>query len=197
MIRKMKLISEGAEAKIYLDNNNIIIKERINKKYRHKLIDEKIIKQRIKSEEKIYKKSYSEGINVPKILKTEDNKIYMEYINGNKLSEIIEEKPDLVKKLANQIILLHKHGIVHGDLTTSNVLVKENSIYLIDFGLSKFTDRIEDKATDIHLFKECLNSRHSKNYRKLWKIFSKEYSDKEVLDRLKKIESRVRYNRVS
>ena len=194
----MKLISEGAEAKIYLSENKII-KKRVSKKYRHKELDNSILKRRIKSENKILKKSKKYGINVPEVYDNDSNSITMENLSGIKLSDLLDDikNKDLIKSLAKEIKKLHSFGIIHGDLTTSNIFLYKDKIYLIDFGLSKFSDKIEDKATDIHLLKECLNSRHSSNYKKLWLNFIKEYNDNEVLDRLKKIESRVRYNRIS
>tara|TARA_B100002019_G_C21120825_1_gene523212 strand:- start:30 stop:617 length:588 start_codon:yes stop_codon:yes gene_type:complete len=195
----MKLIAEGAEAKIYLSDNKII-KKRVSKKYRHKDLDISILKRRIKSEYKILIKSKDSGLNVPKVYDSNTDSITMEYLKGGiKLSELLDdiENKKLIKLLAIEIKKLHSFGIIHGDLTTSNVFFLNNKIYLIDFGLSKISDKIEDKATDIHLLKECLNSRHSSNYKKLWLNFIKEYNDNEVLDRLKKIESRVRYNRIS
>jgi len=194
----MKLISEGAEAKIYLSENKII-KKRVSKKYRHKELDNSILKRRIKSENKILKKSKKYGINVPEVYDVDSHSITMENLSGIKLSELLDDIKNkaLIKSLAKEIKKLHSFGIIHGDLTTSNIFFYKDKIYLIDFGLSKFSDKIEDKATDIHLLKECLNSRHSLNYKKLWLTFIKEYNDTLVLERLRKIESRVRYNRIS
>tara|TARA_B100000035_G_scaffold292977_1_gene282046 strand:- start:1257 stop:1841 length:585 start_codon:yes stop_codon:yes gene_type:complete len=194
----MKLISEGAEAKIYLSENKII-KKRVSKKYRHKELDNSILKRRIKSENKILKKSKKYGINVPEVYDIDSNSITMENLSGIKLSDLLDDikNKDLIKSLAKEIKKLHSFGIIHGDLTTSNIFYYKDKIYLIDFGLSKFSDKIEDKATDIHLLKECLNSRHSLNYKKLWLNFIKEYNEPLILERLRKIESRVRYNRIS
>jgi len=194
----MKLISEGAEAKIYLSENKII-KKRVSKKYRHKELDNSILKRRIKSENKILKKSKKYGINVPEVYDIDSNSITMENLSGIKLSDLLDDikNKDLIKALAKEIKKLHSFGIIHGDLTTSNIFYYKDKIYLIDFGLSKFSDKIEDKATDIHLLKECLNSRHSLNYKKLWLNFIKEYNEPLILERLRKIESRVRYNRIS
>tara|TARA_B100002019_G_scaffold122833_1_gene105694 strand:- start:1127 stop:1711 length:585 start_codon:yes stop_codon:yes gene_type:complete len=194
----MKLISEGAEAKIYLSENKII-KKRVSKKYRHKELDNSILKRRIKSENKILKKSKKYGINVPEVYDIDSNSITMENLSGIKLSDLLDDikNKDLIKSLAKEIKKLHSFGIIHGDLTTSNIFFYKDKIYLIDFGLSKFSDKIEDKATDIHLLKECLNSRHSLNYKKLWLNFIKEYNEPLILERLRKIESRVRYNRIS
>ena len=194
----MKLISEGAEAKIYLSENKII-KKRVSKKYRHKELDNSILKRRIKSENKILKKSKKYGINVPEVYDIDSYSITMENLSGIKLSELLDDIKNkaLIKSLAKEIKKLHSFGIIHGDLTTSNIFFYKDKIYLIDFGLSKFSDKIEDKATDIHLLKECLNSRHSLNYKKLWLNFIKEYNEPLILERLRKIESRVRYNRIS
>lgn len=194
----MKLISEGAEAKIYLSENKII-KKRVSKKYRHKELDNSILKRRIKSENKILKKSKKYGINVPEVYDIDSNSITMENLSGIKLSELLDDIKNkaIIKSLAKEIKKLHSFGIIHGDLTTSNIFFYKDKIYLIDFGLGKFSDKIEDKATDIHLLKECLNSRHSLNYKKLWLTFIKEYNEPLVLERLRKIESRVRYNRIS
>ena len=194
----MKLISEGAEAKIYLSENKII-KKRVSKKYRHKELDNSILKRRVKSENKILKKSKKYGINVPEVYDVDSYSITMENLSGIKLSELLDDikNKDLIKSLAKEIKKLHSFGIIHGDLTTSNIFFYKDKIYLIDFGLGKFSDKIEDKATDIHLLKECLNSRHSLNYKKLWLTFINEYNDPLVLERLRKIESRVRYNRIS
>ena len=194
----MKLISEGAEAKIYLSENKII-KKRVSKKYRHKELDNSILKRRIKSENKILKKSKKYGINVPEVYDVDSYSITMENLSGIKLSELLDDIKNkaIIKSLAKEIKKLHSFGIIHGDLTTSNIFFYKDKIYLIDFGLGKFSDKIEDKATDIHLLKECLNSRHSLNYKKLWLSFIKEYNEPLVLERLRKIESRVRYNRIS
>lgn len=194
----MKLISEGAEAKIYLSENKII-KKRVSKKYRHKELDNSILKRRIKSENKILKKSKKYGINVPEVYDVDSYSITMENLSGIKLSELLDDIKNkaIIKSLAKEIKKLHSFGIIHGDLTTSNIFFYKDKIYLIDFGLGKFSDKIEDKATDIHLLKECLNSRHSLNYKKLWLTFIKEYNEPLVLERLRKIESRVRYNRIS
>jgi len=54
----MKLLKQGAEAKIFLDGNSII-KERISKSYRIKDIDKKLRLYRTRSEAKILDKCSS------------------------------------------------------------------------------------------------------------------------------------------
>ena len=97
---------------------------------------------------------------------------------------------------------MHKYDIIHGDLTTSNFIINEN-IYVIDFGLSFSSKRIEDKAVDLHLFKEILNSCHSSSFDKLLeqiysgyeKILGKS-SLNAIIDKIDVIESRRRYSKI-
>ncbi len=126
-----KLISQGAEAKIFLDKDkNIIIKDRTIKSYRHPKLDEKIRKSRTKSEAKLLEKS-SKIINVPKVIKTNKFDIEIEYIPGERLSETLNQKEEkeqfkIMNQIGKQIAKLHDSDIIHGDLTTSNtILIKE------------------------------------------------------------------------
>lgn len=202
-----KLISIGAEAKIYLKGNKII-KKREQKKYRHPILDEKIRKQRTRHEAKILYKSKKLGINVPLIFnlnkKYEPQKKYdieIEYIKGEKLSENLdnynkEKQFNIMKKIGKEIAKIHENDIIHSDLTTSNMILKDNEIYLIDFGLSYISKKIENKAVDLHLLKQALEARHYKNHKMLFLNFLKEYKHKEkqkIIERLKAVEKRGRY----
>jgi len=94
---------------------------------------------------------------------------------------------------------LHKEKIIHGDLTTSNMILNEKEIYLIDFGLGFFNGKYEDKGVDIHLLKQALEAKHFKNATILFEEFEKGYSSieakeaKKVFERMKAIEKRGRY----
>ncbi|MCA9487391.1 MAG: Kae1-associated serine/threonine protein kinase [Nanoarchaeota archaeon] len=202
----MKTISQGAEAIIYL-NKEKIIKDRISKKYRHPEIDKKIIKRRTKAETKILDK-VSEIISAPKPEKSkEDNKIVMPYINGKRLSQSLDSFPlekqkEIMKLIGISVSKLHKEGIIHGDLTTSNMILIEKpklEVYFIDFGLGYQNGKYEDKGVDIHLLKQALEAKHFKNWKTLFKEFEKAYKklepteSKKVFERLKSIEKRGRY----
>lgn len=200
-----KIISQGAEAIIKLIKNKKIIKERIKKSYRIKELDEKLRRFRTKRERKILEKA-SKITDVPKLIgKEEKFSIEMEFIDGEKLSECLdsfsEEKQEKIMKEIGKIIAkLHKEDIIHGDLTTSNMILKNEKIYVIDFGLSFISKRIEDKAVDLHLIKQALEAKHWKNYENLfgWLIesYKKNYEKaEEILARLKKVEKRGRYKR--
>ena len=222
----MKLISQGAEAKIYLTKNSnaeqLVAKERIPKGYRHKQLDEQIRKRRTKSEAKILTKALALNINVPQVLNTDKHSIHLQFIEGDRLSETLNSYPKkkqfkIMQQIGEQVALLHKNNIIHGDLTTSNTILhslptsseanfkrselqaKRTSseanyqVYLIDFGLGFISTKIEDKAVDLHLIKQALEAKHFQNHKDLFKQFLKTYKDKEVIKRLEIVEKRGRY----
>ena len=193
----MKLIQQGAEAKIFLDKN-IITKERTPKGYRHPQLDNQIRIRRTRSEAKILTKAHSLNINVPKILDTDKFNIKIEYIKGDKLSESLnsyQEKKQfkVMQQLGKQVALLHENNIIHGDLTTSNIILSNEKLYLIDFGLGFISTKIEDKAVDLHLIKQALEAKHFQNHEDLFRQFLKTYKNKETIERLKVVEKRGRY----
>jgi len=196
---KSKIIQHGAEAIISLENDRII-KERTKKSYRIKEIDEKLRKSRTKKEAKILIKVKG-IIPSPILLKTNNlDKIEMSYIKGLKLSENLEklDYKEIAKKIGETISKLHDIDIIHGDLTTSNMIYKENEkkVYIIDFGLTFHSHKIEDKAVDLHLLKQALEAKHFRIYKPVIDNILKNYKtekSKEIIERIKKIESRGRY----
>ena len=195
-----KIIQQGAEAQIPL-NNNIIIKRRIKKSYRLPILDEKIRKQRTKKEANLLKKA-SKLIPVPNLIKTSSYEIDMQFINGKKLSEHLdklENKENISKEIGKQIATLHDNNIIHGDLTTSNMILenKTNKLFFIDFGLGFTSNRAEDKAVDLHLIKEALEAKHFNMANECFKAILEGYKTsknfQQVIERLKKVESRGRY----
>jgi len=127
-----KQISSGAEAVIYLENDKVI-KERISKGYRHKELDKSIIKKRTKSETKLLTEA-SEIVNVPLPEKQKEvDKIIMPFIDGQKLSTSLnkfeqKKQEEIMFELGKSIAKLHEKGIIHGDLTTSNMILKDKKI---------------------------------------------------------------------
>ncbi|HPD81517.1 MAG TPA: KEOPS complex kinase/ATPase Bud32 [Candidatus Pacearchaeota archaeon] len=200
-----ELISQGAEAKIFLDKKkNLIIKNRLSKSYRLQELDKKIIKGRTKSEIKLLIKA-NQIINAPLPGKnTEENKIIMPYVKGKKLSDnlnnfSLEKQKEILEKIGKSIAILHKSDIIHGDLTTSNmILTKSNEVFFIDFGLGYISKKIEDKAVDLHLLKQALEAKHFKNWEILFQKFKDAYSknyfeSKQIFERLIAVEKRGRY----
>jgi TP53 regulating kinase-like protein len=202
----MKLINRGAEADVYStmwDKKKAILKIRKVKSYRNSLLDQKIRKQRTTRESQIISQVKSFGISTPLIYFMDVNKcsILMQYIDGKLVRDL--KGNDIVKVCSEigQIVgTMHKHGIMHGDLTTSNFILDKKKLFLIDFGLASRTEKPDDHAVDLRLFKEILNSAHAEVMEKSWKNFQKGYSkavgmkySKKILNLVAVIESRGRY----
>lgn len=204
----MDIISRGAESIIYLDNfedQKVLVKERIKKNYRIEQIDKKLRKQRTREETKLLTEARKCGVATPKILHVDEAncKIIMEFIDGTRIKEFlnIADKKTIEKicfEIGKSIGKLHSSRIVHGDLTTSNMILKNDKIYFIDFGLGEFSNRIEDFGVDLNLLYEALRSTHFKILKICWnniiKGYKKEYKDAEkVLKKMEEIEKRARY----
>ena len=193
-----KIIQQGAEAIIKLVDNEII-KERVSKGYRLVELDDKLRLRRTRGEGKIIGKLKG-VIDVPEIINVDENekKIVMEFIDGKKLSEELEnlDWKIVCKKIGENIGKLHNKDIVHGDLTTSNMILKDNKVYFIDFGLGFHSYKIEDKAVDLHLLKQALEAKHYKIAEEAFRIIIKNYGaerGEEIVKRIDIIESRGRY----
>src|SRR3990167_2700846 len=193
----MKIIKQAAEAIIFLDKDKVI-KERIRKSYRIDDIDNKLRKFRTRSEGKLLEKID----NSPEVYEVNDKemKIVMEFIDGKLVKDILdnmtrEKRNLLLREIGRRIAKMHDKDIIHGDLTTSNMILKDK-VYFIDFGLGFHSKKIEDKAVDLHLLKQALESKHYKHFEESYKKVLNGYKSsknwKEVLKRLEKVERRGR-----
>ena len=202
----MKRIAQGAEAKIILDEkDNLITKDRISKSYRHPELDKQIRKRRTKAETKLLTKASKIIDSVKPQEQREFDKIKMPFIDGKKLSEHLDkfslkEQKQICREIGKSIAKLHKEEIIHGDLTTSNMILKDEKIFFIDFGLGYISRKIEDKAVDLHLLKQALEAKHFKHWEILVKEVMKNYEkilgkteSKKVFERIKEVEKRGRY----
>ena len=113
-----------------------------------------------------------------------------------------EDADDILQQVSFGKIVgtLHKNGVMHGDLTTSNFIVSNKKIFIIDFGLAIRTSKPEDHAVDLRLFKEILNSAHVNEMEKAWKNFLAGYKSimgqtqfNKIINLVSVIESRGRY----
>lgn len=203
-----QIIQQGAEAIIYKAKDDVI-KDRISKKYRHSELDNKLRRRRTKSEAKLLTKA-SAIINAPVPEIEDSDKLIMPFVDGKKLSEHLEKLDwkKVCKQIGQQIAVLHDNQIIHGDLTTSNMILTNSRevdskkplgvLHFIDFGLGFTSNRIEDRAVDLHLIKQALEAKHFSIHEQCWKIIQANYSSKDkkkVLDQLKKVESRGRYKK--
>jgi TP53 regulating kinase-like protein len=205
----MKLIKKGAEADIFQtqwQNNNAILKIRKTKNYRNSLLDTKIRKQRTIKESQMLSSARTFGIPTPLIyfVNLEKSYIIMQEIPGTPVHDLSESKIiELSKEIGKLVGILHKNGIMHGDLTTSNFILFKKTIYVIDFGLSQNTVKPEDHAVDLRLIKEILNSAHAKIMQSSWKNFLLGYKSvvgnvyySKIVKLVSDIESRGRYAKV-
>src|SRR3989344_1260655 len=126
-----KIIQQGAEAKIILKDNRVI-KRRIKKSYRILEIDEKIRKLRTRSEGKMLERA-SKVILIPNVMKVDEKnkEILMEYINGKKLSDNLDnfnekKQEEICEKIGENTAKIHDENLIHGDLTTSNMIYVDN-----------------------------------------------------------------------
>ncbi len=195
------ILARGAEA-VLIQKDNLVIKQRIKKSYRLPQIDDKLRKLRTRQESRILEK-VSSIINVPKVLETdEQNKeITMQFIEGKRLSDHLEslDYNQICQEIGKSIAKLHDSDIIHGDLTTSNMILenKSNQLFFIDFGLSFHSSRIEDKAVDLHLIKQALEAKHHTIFKECFSSVLEGYmlssSYEKTLSQLKKVEARGRY----
>ncbi|MEI7960945.1 MAG: KEOPS complex kinase/ATPase Bud32, partial [archaeon] len=177
--------------------------------YRNTVLDKKIRKERTRAEGKLLKAA-SLVVNTPKIIKLDEDafEIVMEFINGPPLKEIIEKDSSLCSIAGKGIRKIHDIGIIHGDLTTSNIIYLKNPktkelkervigkgpLFFIDFGLGFFSKKLEDKAADLVVFKKTFNATHS-GLKNGWELVMKSYApDAKLIERMAAIEKRARYH---
>jgi TP53 regulating kinase and related kinases len=169
----MLKIAQGAEAILYKDNNKVI-KERFSKKYRLAHLDESLRKFRTRREAKILGKLEEMNFPAPHLLDFSDKRmsITMDFLPGEKLRDLLDNDNYLqfAKDMGTKIGLLHDKNIIHGDLTTSNMIVdaETNKLNFLDFGLGSFSQREEDKAVDLFLLERALESKHYQFYPKIF-----------------------------
>lgn len=205
----MKLFKKGAEADLYKttwQNSKAILKIRKTKNYRDPSLDSRIRKHRTIKESQMISFVKSFGLPTPLIyfvnLKT--TSILMQDIPGKPVHDLPELKIiELSKEIGKLVGLLHKNGVMHGDLTTSNFIFFQNTVFVIDFGLSQNTIKPEDHAVDLRLIKEILNSAHAKIMLSSWKNFLCGYKSvvgnayyAKITKLVSDIESRGRYAKV-
>lgn len=205
----MKLVKKGAEADIYMASWNgqiSILKIRKKKDYRIDSLDTRIRTLRTVREAKLISEAKSFGISTPLVYFVDEQKymIYLQFIKGNLIKDLPPKQIiKMCTKIGNMVGTLHKNGIMHGDLTTSNFILSKNRLVILDFGLAQKTDKIDDYAIDLRLFKEVLNSAHAQIMEAAWISFVNGYQNtlgksftEKVINQVSVIESRGRYANV-
>ncbi|KAJ1529261.1 hypothetical protein ONE63_006061 [Megalurothrips usitatus] len=216
-----ELIKQGAEGRLFRGSylgKPTIVKERFRKTYRHPDLDDYLTKERMKAEARAIVRSKAAGVRTPSIFLVdfERRRIYMEdikpsitvkkFITDSLLGCSGEDALGKIKPVALEVgsIVgkLHAHNIIHGDLTTSNMLysISEDgqiTVTLIDFGLSHVENSAEDKGVDLYVLERALLSTHA-NADKLFPIIMQSYKkannkdSKTVLDKFEDVRARGR-----
>lgn len=191
----MKKLFQGAEA-VISEEAGAIIKERTTKGYRIKELDDSIRRKRTKSEARLLREARRCGVTVPYIIEENDYSLKLEKISGKKARDAFTVRA--AAGMGSALAKLHSNGIIHGDFTTSNIILNSKSVFIVDFGLSFFSPKDEDKATDLFLLKENLNASHPALAAKAWNAFLKAYKKPysgavKAIKILSRIERRRRY----
>lgn len=188
----MEKIAHGAEAFLYktkIFDKEVCVKQRVSKRYRHPLLDKKILKTRNKEEAFLLRKIKENNLNAPKVYYLSENKIIMQYIKDD------YKHKEMLFKIGEEIAKMHNVNVVHGDLNLINILTMKGEVYFIDFGLGFVSLKVEDKATDLLVFKKTLSS--LKKTEDFWENIKKGYlnktNNKEIVKKIEIIEKRARY----
>ena len=168
-----KIIYRGAEAEICLSRylgEKVVQKRRVSKSYRIKEIDSYLISFRTKGESKLISEARSHGVSVPIIYDVDLDKgiITMQYLEGKRIKDILnnldeKERKHICNMIGESIAKLHNNDIIHGDITTSNMILLDDKIHFIDFGLGSKNGEIETKGVDLHVLMEAFESTHSQH----------------------------------
>lgn len=187
-----ELITQGAEALVYKTvflsrSQHVALKIRPTKTWRHPTLDKRLTKQRITAEARVLVKCRKEGAPVPSVLGLDWEKGWtaVEWIEGKTVKQAIRERDlkkeeelvELLGRIGRVVGKLHASGVIHGDLTTSNMMIRraeqqeegsggssslEGEIVLIDFGLASQAMQEEERAVDLYVLERAFGSTHPK-----------------------------------
>jgi TP53 regulating kinase and related kinases len=210
-IDSTKLLRKGAEASLFLADwheRKVIVKVRIPKKYRPKELDEQIRSYRTVHEPQLMHEAKAAGVPTPLIymVNVPESSITMEYIEGQQVKQLLNkvsksERHDLCVRIGESIAKLHKQGLIHGDLTTSNMILDpKGKVFFVDFGLGEKNIELEAKGVDLHLLKRALQSTHYMFWEECLQsvlcgytsVLGVELAEK-VYEKIREIERRGRY----
>jgi len=204
-MEKKAYLRKGAEAELVETSflgRKALLKDRVQKQYRVAPLDEKIRRERTKQEAILLHRAKELGVRTPVIYAIERKNcgITMEFVDGKRLKDALDKNNFSAhcQELGKQIAQLHSGALVHGDLTTSNVIVKEGALVFVDFGLGFFSEKIEDKAVDLLNLKKTFEATHHSLMPKAWGEITASYckangEGKKVVLQVSEIEKRARY----
>lgn len=208
---KAKLLKKGAEASLFLSEwhgRKAIIKVRIPKKYRPAVLDEQIRSYRTVHEPQLMHEAKAAGVATPLIymVNVPESTMIMEYIEGKQVKLVLNkisksDRHSVCVKIGESVARLHSYGLIHGDLTTSNMIqTSDGKMYFVDFGLGEKNIENEAKGVDLHLLKRALQSTHYQFWEECFKsvlggytsVYGAKLAEK-VYEKIREIERRGRY----
>ncbi|MCS7104192.1 MAG: Kae1-associated kinase Bud32 [Thermofilaceae archaeon] len=194
-----ELLGIGAEAVVLRciwRGFDAVAKIRLPKSYRDSRLDMLIRAKRTGLETRLLTEAKKLGVPSPTPLyvDTEICMLVMDYIPGPKLRDVIQmskEVESMFEDLGRYAGFLHERGIVHGDLTTSNVIVSKRGLYVIDFGLGAFSNDLEEQGVDVHLMLRSLESTNPSMAQRLYLAFLEGYEEARGVEARKLVEDKV------
>lgn len=203
----MEIVRRGAEAEIRRGTwlgRDVIVKSRVPKAYRHADLDRSLRASRTRNETRLIHEARRMGVPTPIIYDIDllNAEIVMEEVKGPRVKDELdmggpEKVRTLCQEIGRLIALLHRGGIVHGDLTTSNMIMSDGRMWFIDFSLGARSATVEEKGVDLHLLKEAFQSAHSTllpSFPLILESYQQHYGGAaEVIRKMKEIEGRGRY----
>lgn len=205
------LLKKGAEASLYVSQwhgRKVISKVRIPKRYRPEALDRQIRSYRTVHEPQLMHEAKAAGVPTPLIYQVNvpEASITMQYIEGAQMKQYLNkatkaERKQLCLRIGELVGKLHKEGLIHGDLTTSNMILSpEGKIFFVDFGLGEKNIEVEAKGVDLHLLKSALQSTHFGFWEECFEAVLAGYSNilgddlaEKVYLKISEIERRGRY----
>ncbi|HTT73429.1 MAG TPA: KEOPS complex kinase/ATPase Bud32 [Thermoplasmata archaeon] len=187
-----------------------LLKERDAKNYRPKALDDRLRRERTRTEVRLLVDARRAGVRTP-ILYDVDlprHRLILEELPGPTLKQLLEDPAlppeqlrSAVRAFGTVLGKLHAAGISHGDLTSSNVLYPDGpsgAPALVDLSMGSRSPGVEELGIDLHLVEEDLKALHPKA-EALIRAFHEGYAEghpagqKDVRTRAKAIRGRVRY----
>ena len=187
----------GAEATV--DVGETVRKRRTPRAYRHPDLDERLRRERTRGEARLLNRARRAGVPTPLVrdIDLEATALTLQRVGDAELRADVT--PARVRQVATYLARLHDAGIVHGDPTTRNVRVwtdtRGDPVVLIDFGLGYHSDHPEDHAMDLQVLRGSLRGTEADADPLVTAVVEayRAAGDPAVLDRLREIEQRGRY----
>jgi Kae1-associated kinase Bud32 len=168
--RPGQLLYQGAEATVTTAvhfGRLAAVKARRPKAYRLPELDASISRTRMRNEARLLRRAREAGVGVPAVLDAdfEANALTLEYLDGEPLRSSYEGLPrarqrEAARQAGQAVGRLHRAGIIHGDLTSSNMILRGGRIHLLDFSLGHISLKVEDRAVDLKAFKDSFTATH-------------------------------------